>query len=311
MRCRKCGQKAVINMRHHRLSLCKQHFLEWMPVQTQRFIEKYKMFSPQDNILVAVSGGKDSLALWDILWQLGYKTDGLYIHLGIEDGTGYSEKSKIATESFAAQRNLNLEVVDINSQFALGLSDLLSRFPQLHGKPCSVCGLIKRHIFNQTAIKGGYDTIATAHNLDDEAAILLSNTLDWTLDFLARRLPVLPSGPGFAKKVKPFCRISERESAAYMILKRVDYINAECPYAKNNKQIIMKDHLNQLEDQMPGTKLRFYVNYLSAVEKGAFPDRQENPEEMAPKRCPNCGQPTTTGGLCAFCRLVQRTTLVV
>ena len=70
MRCRKCGEKAVINMRQHRLSLCKQHYLDWLPSHVLRFIEKYELFSEHDRILVAVSGGKDSLALWDFLLKL-------------------------------------------------------------------------------------------------------------------------------------------------------------------------------------------------------------------------------------------------
>ena len=73
MKCRKCGSEAVINMRQHKLALCGEHFLEWVPEQTQRFIEKYKMFTPDDRILVAVSGGKDSLSLWDVLLRLGYQ----------------------------------------------------------------------------------------------------------------------------------------------------------------------------------------------------------------------------------------------
>ena len=36
------------------------------------------------------------------------------------------------------------------------------------GKPCSVCGLIKRYIMNRVAHDHGYDVIATGHNLDDD-----------------------------------------------------------------------------------------------------------------------------------------------
>ena len=61
MKCRKCGGKATVNMRQHKLALCSQHFLEWVPEQTERFIKKYEMFSKNEKILVAVSGGKDSL----------------------------------------------------------------------------------------------------------------------------------------------------------------------------------------------------------------------------------------------------------
>ena len=92
MKCGKCGEKAAIQMRHHKLALCKEHFLEWIPAQTERFIEKYQMFSQQERLLVAVSGGKDSLSLWDILWRLGYNADGLYIGLGIDGGFGYSDR---------------------------------------------------------------------------------------------------------------------------------------------------------------------------------------------------------------------------
>ena len=82
VRCRRCDENAAINMRQHKLALCARHFPEWFVEQTARTIHKYLMFTPADRILVAVSGGKDSLALWDVLLKLGYKADGLYIDLG-------------------------------------------------------------------------------------------------------------------------------------------------------------------------------------------------------------------------------------
>ena len=94
-KCRKCGNKAIINMRQHKLPLCQGHFTTWVIEQTRRTIKKYQMFEPEDKILVAVSGGKDSLALWDILHQLGYQADGLYISLGIDEGSsGPGEQDK-------------------------------------------------------------------------------------------------------------------------------------------------------------------------------------------------------------------------
>ncbi|MFN3599097.1 MAG: hypothetical protein ACK4VK_05100 [Aquificaceae bacterium] len=38
------------------------------------------MFDKKDKVLVAVSGGKDSLALWDALNRLGYKVDGALVY---------------------------------------------------------------------------------------------------------------------------------------------------------------------------------------------------------------------------------------
>src|SRR5512135_3879328 len=100
MKCRKCAQRAVINMRHHKLALCAEHYQEWFPATTQRIIEKYDMFTRDQRLLVAVSGGKDSLSLWDVLLQLGYRADGLYIGLGINEPAPYSDVSLDKTRAF-------------------------------------------------------------------------------------------------------------------------------------------------------------------------------------------------------------------
>ena len=292
-------------MRQHRLALCKEHYLEWLPEQAQRFIKKYHMFTPDNRLLVAVSGGKDSLALWDVLWRLGYQADGLYINLGIDGGLSYSSQSQEYARQFAAERKLNLIVEDVKGKFGESIPEITARTKRGQDKTCSVCGLVKRHIFNRAAREKDYDVILTAHNLDDETAVLLANTLDWTLERLSRGLPVLPAAPGFAAKAKPFCRFYERETAAYAFLRGIEYIREECPFSVGSKQLYFKEHLNNWEDEMPGTKLRFYLNYLSAIQAGAFPDRQESGQVLADRRCPTCGQPTTTGGLCAFCRLFQ------
>ncbi|MCJ7518454.1 MAG: adenine nucleotide alpha hydrolase family protein [Anaerolineaceae bacterium] len=304
MRCRTCGSKAVLNMPQHRLALCKAHYLEWLPAQTLRAISKFGMFAKSDKVLVAVSGGKDSLALWDILSQLGYKTDGLYIDLGIDDGTAYSRRSGDYAQTFADQRGLKLITVNVCKEYSETLPQMTKRTLRGRDKPCSICGLVKRHILNRVSVEGGYDTLATAHNLDDEAAILLANTLDWSLEHLSRGQPVLPAGPGFTRKVKPFCCVYERESAAYSVLRGIAFMPDECPHSAGSKQLYFKTYLNEWEEKMPGAKLRFYNNYLKALESGAFPMRQEAPEDLATQRCPSCGQPTTSGGLCSFCTLV-------
>ena len=65
------------------------------------------MITRDEPVLVAVSGGKDSLALWDVLIEEGYRTAGLYLDLGIFD---YSQESKARCEGFAAARGEKLYV---------------------------------------------------------------------------------------------------------------------------------------------------------------------------------------------------------
>jgi len=286
-------------MRHHRLALCEEHYLEWFPATTQRVIQTYKMFGPQDRVLVAVSGGKDSLSLWDVLDRLGYQTEGLYISLGIDEGVRYSEQSREKIEKFLETRpHLQLHVVDVKATYGRSIPELAR--VRRRGRPCSVCGLTRRHIMNRVAYEGDCTVLATGHNLDDEAAVLFQNTLRWQTGYLARQAPVLPSiHPRLARKVKPFCRFYERETTAYALLRGIDYIYDECPFAVGNTVNFYKEVLNRLEAESPGTKLSFYLNFLKAKEEGLLGPGQE---ELGLYECEACGQPTSVPGLCAFCR---------
>jgi uncharacterized protein (TIGR00269 family) len=301
-------------MRQHKLSLCKEHYPAWILEQTQRFIEKYRMFSKDERLLVAVSGGKDSLSLWDILWQLGYHADGLYIGLGIDGGINYSDESRRIAEKFAIQRGLYLHVVDVPESYGETIPHMAERTTRGKGRPCAVCGLTKRHVMNRIARDHGYDVLLTGHNLDDEAAVLFANTFNWATGYLMRQSPVLPARQGMVRKAKPLCRFYEREMAAYALVRGIQYIYEECPYATGSKTIYYKEILNQMENDRPGAKLSFYLSFLQAKEKGMFassPSGEDEGGELgasgeALHTCPTCGQPTSAPGECAFCRTVAR-----
>ena len=248
MRCRKCGTPAAINMREHKLSLCAEHYPAWFIEQTERTIHKYKMFTHNDRILVAVSGGKDSLALWDVLLQLGYQADGFYIDLGIDGGLNYSAQSKEKAQAFATGHpEARLIVADIPALYGESIPQTAKRTHR-QKRLCSVCGLIKRHEMNRVALEGDYSVLATGHNLDDEAAVLFGNVLHWQVGYLLRQGPVLPAdGQGLARKVKPFCHFYERETAAYALIQGIDYMYDECPFAQGATSLSHKATLNQME----------------------------------------------------------------
>ncbi len=254
------------------------------------------MLAPDDRVLVAVSGGKDSLALWDLLLDLGYRAEGLYLGLGIGD---YSEQSAAYARAFAEARGVALRVLDLPSEVGLAVPDAAraTRRP-----PCSACGLSKRHLFNQAAIEGGYDVLATGHNLDDEVAVLWGNVLRWDLGYLGRQHPVLPGTDGFARKVKPLVRLGERETAAYCVLRGIDYQVEECPMAAGNRHLRYKEAMNDIEQRSPGTKAAFYFGFLERI--APLVSQPAELEREGLRACPSCGAPTVAGE-CAFCRLVR------
>jgi tRNA(Ile)-lysidine synthase TilS/MesJ len=255
-------------MPQHRLALCKSHYLEWFCSQTERTIQKYRMLRKGQIILVAVSGGKDSLALWDVLNRLGYKADGLYIDLGIHGGMDYSKLSRELVSHFAEENQLRLNVVHVQEEFGKSIPEFVSAGKHGQDRPCSVCGLIKRRIFNSFPRENGYDVVATGHNLDDEAAVLFANTLGWKVEQLIRQGPVLPGTGHFTAKVKPFCRFYERETAAYTLMRGIEYIEDECPFAEGSRTNYYKTLLNQLEKDQPGAKQSYYTRFIQEKEAG-------------------------------------------
>ena len=298
MKCRRCKAPAIIDLPRHNAAFCAGCFTHQCREQVKRAIHEHHMIEPGERVLVAVSGGKDSLALWDLLHEIAIPADGLYLGLGIGD---YSDESGEYTRTFANERGLHLHEVDLRSEYGY---DIPGAAAATHRAPCGACGLSKRHLFNQVALDQHYDVVATGHNLDDEAAVLFGNVLRWETGYLGRQFPILAASPGFARKVKPLVRLTEREMAAYCVIRGIDYQVEECPMAAGNKHIAFKELLNQLEQKSPGTKAAFTSGFWSRGHQAFAPEADDERATLAP--CVECGSPTTTGDRCAFCSLRAR-----
>jgi tRNA-5-methyluridine54 2-sulfurtransferase len=306
MKCKVCRGHAVIDVRRHNAAFCGDHYVDHVRGQVARSIKEFGMFEPEERLLVAVSGGKDSLALWEILSGLGYDTTGFYLDLGIG---GYSARSKEAVTAFAQNIGAPLVVRSLSIEHGYTVPQLA----RLTGRvPCSGCGLNKRYEFNRAALEGGFNVLVTGHNLDDEVATLFGNVLHWNMDMLARQAPVLEErvlGLGEAadrvlvKKVKPLVRLAERETAAYAVLRGIDYVVEECPMVEGNTQHRLKKAMTMLEEASPGTKQQFLFGFLKSASRRF--DEVESGDPLV--ACAKCGGPTVVWEqgdqpVCSFCK---------
>jgi uncharacterized protein (TIGR00269 family) len=295
MKCRKCGGQAALELRRHNAAFCAADFQEFFRNQVREAIRKHRMFARDERVLVAVSGGKDSLALWDVLLDEGYDTTGLYLDLGIFE---YSVESRAKCEAFAARRGARLIVCRVADEVGgpVPVIKQVTRRP-----PCSGCGLSKRYLMNRVALEHGMAVVATGHNLDDEAATLFGSVMHWRTDALPRQSPALAAThPKLVRRVKPLYRLSERETAAYAFMRRIDYIVEECPFAAGATSIAHKEILNRMEEASPGAKHNFLFGFLDKA-RAAF----ERAEALDLHECARCGQ-VTTGTVCAFCKLADQ-----
>jgi uncharacterized protein (TIGR00269 family) len=305
VKCKVCRDHAAVDVRRHNAAFCGPHFIEHARNQVARAIKEFDMFRADDRLLVAVSGGKDSLAVWDILLELDYDATGFYLDLGIG---GYSSRSKEAAIAFAERRDAKLIVRSLRAEHGYDVPELaaLTRRP-----PCSGCGLNKRYEFNRAAVEEGFDVVVTGHNLDDEATTLFGNLLHWNTDLLGRQGPVLEErvlGSGddarvaLIRKAKPLVRLAERETAAYAVLRGIDYIVEECPMVEGNTHHRYKDALTLIEESAPGTKQQMYFGFLRRA-AGRFVDEAGAAELVS---CVECGAPTVAppsgDPICSFCK---------
>ena len=286
MICKICKtNQAEIALKSHKIALCKNDYISWIEKRVEKAIKQFKMFSKQDKILVGVSGGKDSLVIFHILKKLGYDVKGVFIDLGIPF---YSQKSKEKVIKFAQKEGADIKIIDVKDEFKYSVIEIAQR---LKRPTCSVCGQIKRYMLNKVAQE--FDVIVTGHNLDDEIATLFGNLLSWQVGYLQRQFPVLKEEQSLKRKVKPLIFLTEREISAYAFFEEIDYLIEKCPFSKGATSIFYKKIFNQIEQEMPGTKLRFLKLFLK--NKKIF----GKPQKIDLKPCKICGY-LTTAEICSI-----------
>jgi len=292
MKCKRCKVPAVVELQSHHTAFCQDCFMLFARRLVERAIHEHKMFTFEDKILIAISGGKDSLALSWQLKELGYDITGLHIDLGIPES---SPIARDHTERFCAKFDIPLHVLEM-AGMGLAMCDVKKRVKR---PICSVCGQTKRYYFNKFAMENDFTVLATGHNLDDETSRLFANIFRWDVEFLSDQGPVMAAENGFVRKVKPLFRMSEFETANLSFLAGLDYAYAPCPYSSKASFPIYKKLLADLEDIQPGRKMQFYDGFLKRGQAG-FSSANDQLQAIQP--CVHCGYPTSAG-TCGVCRL--------
>ena len=295
MKCTACKDEAILRIKRHHAAFCQRCFKMFIQKQTIQAIKKYQMFSKKEPVILAVSGGKDSMALWSVLTDIGNQITAIHLDLGIPN---FSKQSLQAVQQFAQDKGLPLIVIHLKELLGHSLPELQNKIPR---PACSVCGLIKRYLLNHYAFHHDFSVLATGHNLDDEAATLLGNLLRWREGYLQRQSPCLPSDyPGLVKKVKPFYTLTDQEILWYAQQMKIPFCDSICPLSQKASSLDFKKALNVIEEQSPGTKHYFLFHYLEK-KQFLFPEKQP---KVVLNNCSSCGMPTTHEK-CSFCSILE------
>jgi len=283
--------------------------------QVAETIKKYKLAKKSDKIIVALSGGKDSVSVIYIMKKLGYNVSGLMIDLKLGKWSEIHNEKMIA---FCEANNIPLTIVDLKKELGQGIcfiKAVLKKQKNLTG--CTVCGIIKRWILNKWAKKLGADKLVTGHNLDDEAQNVLMNFLKGNVLLGVNSSPATGGKEvgsphaeyphqketqksldikraGFAQRIKPLFFSPEDEIRKYAKSKKFDILYDKCPCAFGTYRVDTREWMEGISNK---EKLAIVENFQKLVPNL----RKENMTEL--KICKKCGEPSR-GEVCNFCKIM-------
>lgn len=304
--CTLCGRKdAVFGRSYSGENLCVRCFCRTIEDRVRRTISKYEMLGPKDRIMVAVSGGKDSVTLLHILAKIEKAFPDVVLCAGtVDEGIrDYRDEALRIAEGNCRKLGVDHVVTSFKELFGYELDEiveLIRRRGENGLTPCSYCGVLRRKALNIMAREAGVDKLVVAHSLDDETQTMLLNVVHGDPMRIARSKPVLDViHPKLVQRVKPLCMVPEKEVVLYAYLKGIEFQSINCPYAQTALRNDIRDMLNRMEHKHAGTLFTVF----NSIEK-IRPALEAFAEEVKLQDCRLCGEPTV-GDLCRACQMLQ------
>ena len=297
-RCRYCSKPAIVRLRYANLNLCDEHFKQYYENKIRKFLEKYKIHG---EILVAVSGGKDSMSLLYALKRLSLTMDvrpyAFHINLGIGE---YSRESEKIVREFSRNIEVTLIIYDLKEELGFTIPEIVAK---IRRPPCAICGIIKRWVINKVAYESGFEYVATGHNIDDASTYFLKALMTQDIysilrgqhEFLEPKIDIKLVG-----RIRPQFYLSERENMLYAQLNNIPIVEISCPYSVRAPIQKYKTAWETLLDINPISQINLTRTLLRLR-------KMMNLEEPELKACKICGYPTESkDSICAFCKLIKR-----
>ncbi len=290
MRCDKCSAPAIVFQKYSGLHLCQKHFLSDVEKKIKREVRKARV---EGTLAVAFSGGKDSAVALFVLNELLAKSGTNIVAITVDEGiAGYRDVTLKTAALLITQLGIEWKVISFEQQFGI-------RIDQVSDRPCTLCGILRRSLLNRAAKGIGASTLATGHNLDDEAQTILMNYLRGDIDRLVR----LDHGKkaGLVRRIKPLKYVPEKEVALYALLKGIPIDLEECRFSFGVFRAEVRELLNELEANHPGTKYSLARGHEKILQL-------TQPKPFKLRECVECGEPSVKQ-LCQSCDALAKVRL--
>ncbi len=234
--------------------------IEFVKNKLAKAVRDYKMIADNDKVLVAVSGGKDSLVLLEALSAFKkyeiFKFQLEAIHINVQD-VDY-EVNREYLMDLSNNLGVKMNFIDIEA----GIED--------RGKksPCFLCSWHRRKALFIYANTNGFNKLALGHHMDDAVETLLINmTYHANISSLTG---VLSMFDGKLSLIRPIILLSDYDCREFANIKKYPKLKVECPFEDFSKRTTVRNILKQLEEIHPKAKQNIF-NSLSNIDLKYLP----------------------------------------
>ncbi|MBN1480819.1 tRNA 2-thiocytidine(32) synthetase TtcA [candidate division KSB1 bacterium] len=215
---------------------------------------EYNMLQENDSLLVAISGGADSMALIDLLslhvWHYANNLTmtAVYIDLGFGD---------VADERCAKIRTY-LDRLRVHHKIVRTDIGPYAHSDANRERPCFLCSRLKRKRLFETAEELGCNKIVFGHHKDDIIETLIINMV-WGRE-ISTMIPKLAVFQGRYHVLRPMVYIEEDLIKKYCAERHTPIVDQACPTDGQSKRQFIKEWLNELEGEIKGAKENIFAS---------------------------------------------------
>jgi tRNA 2-thiocytidine biosynthesis protein TtcA len=224
-----------------------------------RAVHRYGMISDKDRILVAVSGGKDSLTLLWMLEERRRRIPVTYDLYPVHIDPGFDKEFSETLSAYCDRLNMHLQVE--HTDFGI-----VAHSPQNKENPCFLCSWRRRKRLFEIADALGCNKLALGHNKDDIIETVFINI--FYAGEISTMIPVQPLFNGRLTVIRPLALADEALIRRFGDEQHFPKLENPCPSASCSKRSDVKDLLSALyktNDKIKGNIFRS-LSYLLKAE---------------------------------------------